>query len=230
MSSKSPNPSRVGAHLICGGGRGRAPCRCAPGVSRSGWMSPPGTCPPGPDTLREGRGLVLGGGHSRAPPGAQIRLRRRSAPFSGILFKNKAQSLLQVVLSATKGTQPPSPAAPQRHHASGTATARPSPRKSSILEPRTQKTTKKPNRQRCVGKATRTLPWLLAAPGSAQRREPRQHGHGERPRTSPQSPGGPQPSPPGGTQRPTGLETSSVSPSRGGRCQVSAPAQPQGEP
>lgn len=151
-SSKSPNPPRVGAHLICGGGRGRAPRRCAPGASRSGWMSPPGTCPPGPDTLREGRGLVLGGGHSRAPPAHRSCLEGAALLFSGILFKNKAQSLLKAAPSVTEGTQPPSPGAPQQHHAPGTATARPSPRKSSILEPRTQKTNKNNQQTALCGK------------------------------------------------------------------------------
>lgn len=60
----------TGTHLICGGGRACAPPRHELGASRSEWTSPPGTCPPGPDTLEERgdtgpSGGTGGGGHGR---------------------------------------------------------------------------------------------------------------------------------------------------------------------
>jgi len=61
---RTPRSGRgLRTHLVYGGGRARAAPRCELGASRSEWTSPPGTCPPGPDTLgkRGDTGPCLGG-------------------------------------------------------------------------------------------------------------------------------------------------------------------------
>lgn len=103
-------------------------------------------------------------------------LRRRSAPFSGILFKNKAQSLLKAAPSVTEGTQPPAPVLP-----SGT-THRERPRLGRPLVPSEKLHFRAKNSKKQQKQPTDSAVW--------ERPLARYHGYSQRPaRRSAVSPG-----------------------------------------